>query len=188
MLFARPSLCYNSTHDRREVRALKLLCPDQIVDSIYEIDLEELKKNNIKAIIADLDNTLVPWRSSDVQEKLTAWVADVRNHDLKIAIVSNNTSARVEAMSSQLGVIALAGAVKPRRGAFRSIAAQFNLDPAEVAVVGDQLFTDILGGNRTGMYTILVTPISKHEFIGTKAMRCVERIFLSRITDKKKAH
>jgi HAD superfamily phosphatase (TIGR01668 family) len=155
------------------------------VDSIYDIDLENLKTNNIKALIADLDNTLVPWRSSEIQEKLTNWIATVRDADLKIAIVSNNTSARVEAMSSQLGVIALSGAIKPRRGAFRNIAAQFNLEPHEVAVVGDQLFTDILGGNRTGMYTILVTPISKHEFIGTKLMRMVENLFLNRLRKKR---
>jgi HAD superfamily phosphatase (TIGR01668 family) len=90
-------------------------------------------------------------------------------------------------MSTQLGVIALAGAVKPRRGAFRSIASQFNLSPSEVAVVGDQLFTDILGGNRTGMFTILVTPISSHEFIGTKIVRMIEKFFLSRIKGNNKS-
>jgi HAD superfamily phosphatase (TIGR01668 family) len=152
-----------------------------MVDSIYDIDLQALKNKGIKAIITDLDNTLIPWRSSEIQDKLTQWINTVRNADLKIAIVSNNTSTRVEAMSSQLGVIALSGAIKPRRGAFRSIAAQFNLSPQEVAVVGDQLFTDVLGGNRTGMYTILVTPISQHEFFGTKIMRLLEKMVLSRI-------
>jgi uncharacterized protein len=163
------------------VSVLKLLRPDQIVDSIYQIDLEDLKARQIKAIIADLDNTLVPWRSSEVQDKLTDWVNTVREHGLKIAIVSNNTSSRVDAMSAQLGVIALSGAIKPRRGAFRSVAARFELTPAEVAVVGDQLFTDILGGNRTGMYTILVTPMSSHEFFGTKLMRLLEKLFLGHI-------
>ncbi|MCW3490345.1 YqeG family HAD IIIA-type phosphatase [Dethiobacter alkaliphilus] len=164
--------------------ALKLLKPNQMVDSIYDIDLQQLKQQGIKAIIADLDNTLVPWRSSEVQEKLVDWINTVRDADLKIAIVSNNTSARVEAMSSQLGVIALGGAIKPRRGAFRSIAAQFNLYPKEVAVVGDQLFTDILGGNRTGMHTILVTPMSTHEFIGTKIVRQIEKVFLRNLNNK----
>ena len=152
-----------------------------MVDSIYDIDLQALKNKGIKAIITDLDNTLIPWRSSEIQDKLTQWINTVRKADLKIAIVSNNTFTRVEAMSSQLGVIALSGAIKPRRSAFRSIAAQFNLSPQEIAVVGDQLFTDVLGGNRTGMYTILVTPISQHEFFGTKLMRLVEKFFLSRI-------
>lgn len=164
--------------------ALKLLKPDQMVDTIYHIDFEFLKSKGIKAIIVDLDNTLVPWRSSEVEDKLVNWITTVRNADLKIAIVSNNTSARVQAMSSQLGVIALAGAIKPRRGAFRNIAAQFNLLPSEVAVAGDQLFTDVLGGNRTGMYTILVNPISTHEFIGTKIVRQIEKIFIRNLNNK----
>lgn len=164
---------------------MKLLRPDKIVDSIYHIDLAALKSTGFKAIIADLDNTLVPWRANEINEELLAWIDKVRQADLKIAIVSNNTSSRVEKLSSLLGVIALSKAVKPRRGAFRSIAAQFNVSPKEVAVVGDQLFTDVLGGNRTGMYTILVTPMSKHEFIGTKVMRLLEKIFLHRI---KKQH
>ncbi|MDW7651421.1 MAG: YqeG family HAD IIIA-type phosphatase [Bacillota bacterium] len=169
------------------VSSLKLLKPDKIVDSIYDIDLELLQKKGIKALIADLDNTLVPWRSSEIQDKLVNWVNDVRNTGLKIAIVSNNTFTRVEAMSTQLGIIALSGAIKPRRRAFRSIASQFNLSPNEVAVVGDQLFTDILGGNRTGMFTILVTPMSNHEFIGTKAMRLLEKLFLGRIKGNNKS-
>lgn len=163
---------------------LKLLKPDEIADSIYHVELYKLKEKGIKAIIVDLDNTLVPWRSSEVQDELVQWIETVRSAGLQIAIVSNNTSARVEGMSSQLGVIALSGAVKPRRRAFRNIAEQFKLKPHEIAVVGDQLFTDVLGGNRTGMYTILVTPMSKHEFIGTKAVRYFEKFFLNRLKKK----
>src|SRR5690606_23452763 len=106
------------------------------------------------------------------------WICKVRAAGLEIAVVSNNTPSRVEEFSSRLGVTCIAKAVKPRRGAFRRIAAEFGLRPQEVAVVGGQLFTDILGGNRSGMYTILVTPISRHEFIGTKLMRLAERLFL----------
>ena len=81
----------------------------------------------------------------------------------------------------QLGIFAISKAIKPRRGAFRRIARRFSLTPPEIAVVGDQLFTDVLGGNRAGMYTILVTPIHKHEFIGTKLVRLFERIILKRL-------
>lgn len=159
---------------------LKLLQPHQTVESIYAIDFSTLKQKGIKAIIADLDNTLVPWRSKNINPTLFTWIETVRSHDLKIAIVSNNTSSRVGSLSAQLGVTALAKAVKPRRGAFRSVAAQFNLEPHEVAVVGDQIFTDILGGNRTGMYTILVAPISSSEFIGTKLIRLIIKFVLRR--------
>jgi hypothetical protein len=157
---------------------LEKLQPNEIVDSIYEINLSNLKGKGIRAVIADLDNTLVPWRSTEIKDTLTAWVKDVKDAGLNLAIVSNNTSSRVHTLSEQLGVIAVSKAVKPRRRAFRNIASQFSLDPSEIAVVGDQLLTDVLGGNRTGMYTILVTPISKHEFIGTKLIRQIERFFL----------
>ncbi|MCR3922659.1 MAG: YqeG family HAD IIIA-type phosphatase [Firmicutes bacterium] len=159
---------------------MKLLQPTEIVDSIYDIDLHLLKQKGIKGIITDLDNTLLAWRSREISTMLEQWVKEVREAGLKIAIVSNNSSSRVEQLSAQLGVISIAKAIKPRRGAFRSIATQFNLTAQELAVVGDQLFTDILGGNRAGMYTILVTPISKHEFVGTKVMRLAENIFLHR--------
>ena len=152
-----------------------------MVESIYNIDLQKLVTQGFKAIIADLDNTLVPWRSSEIEKTLVNWVENVRTAGLKIAIVSNNTSSRVESLSAKLGVICVPKAVKPRRRAFRSIASQFNLEPHEVAVVGDQLFTDILGGNRSGMYTILVTPMSTHEFIGTKVVRFMEKFFLNHI-------
>ncbi|MBS3900822.1 MAG: YqeG family HAD IIIA-type phosphatase [Dethiobacter sp.] len=158
--------------------ALKILRPDKIVDSIYDIKLDFLKEQGIKAIIADLDNTLVPWRSSEVKDEQLQWVGKARSFGLRVAIVSNNTYSRVDDVSSKLGVIALSGAFKPRRSPFRLIASHFSLQPAEIAVVGDQLFTDILGGNRCGMYTILVKPMSKQEIIGTKFMRVVEKIFL----------
>ncbi len=160
---------------------LSKLRPDKIVDSIYDIDLEELKRLNIKAVIADLDNTLVPWGSSSVEDVLHDWVSTLKAAGLKLAILSNNSPARVDAMSKTLDVAAVSKAIKPRRGGFRSIASHFGLTLSEVAVVGDQLFTDILGGNRTGMYTILVTPLSKHEFIGTRLIRRIERFFLRRI-------
>lgn len=160
------------------------LTPDELVESIYEIDLGQLKDRGIEAIIADLDNTLVPWGSSEVDGTLRKWVDDIDRAGIKLAIISNNSSSRVEKMSSRLGVFAIAKAIKPRRSGFRSIAARFGLTPEQVAVVGDQLFTDVLGGNRTGMYTILVTPINSREFIGTRLMRRLEYIFLRRLKGK----
>ncbi len=120
----------------------------------------------------------MPWRSSEVKNEQVQWVGRARSFGLKVAIVSNNTYSRVDDVSSKLGVIALSAAFKPRRSPFRLIASHFSLLPAEIAVVGDQLFTDILGGNRCGMYTILVKPMSKQEIISTKVMRVAEKIFL----------
>jgi uncharacterized protein len=108
-------------------------------------------------------------------------VSTLKSSGLKLAILSNNSPSRVANMSTQLDIYAFSKAVKPRRCGFRHIAAHFGLPPTQVAVVGDQLFTDILGGNRAGMHTILVLPLSKTEFIGTRLVRQVEKFFLTRI-------
>lgn len=163
------------------------LRPDKIVDSIYQIDLEELKQMKIRAVIADLDNTLIPWNSDEIDATLRVWVHKVKTAGLKLAILSNSFSlARVEAVSAALDVMAVSKAIKPRRLGFRRIAARLSLDPSEVAVVGDQLFTDIFGGNRAGMYTILVAPMSRTEFIGTRIVRRLEHLFLRRVKNKAK--
>jgi HAD superfamily phosphatase (TIGR01668 family) len=156
----------------------KILRPDLIVGSIYEIDLPALREKGIGAVIADLDNTLVPWNATEVDERMVEWLLGLREAGLELAIVSNNFPARVEEVSSRLGVIAVARAVKPRRRAFLRLASRLGLAPCQVCVIGDQLFTDIIGGNRSGMYTVLVTPLDKREFIGTKFVRLLERVLL----------
>ena len=156
----------------------RLLRPDKIVGSIYDIDLLALQSQGINAVIADLDNTLVPWNMSEVDERLQGWLTTLWAAGLKLAIVSNNFPSRVEEMSARLGVIAVAQAVKPSRRAFLGVADRFGLAPDQVCVVGDQLLTDILGGNRSGMYTILVTPLDGREFIGTKMVRVLERLLM----------
>jgi uncharacterized protein len=152
-----------------------------MVDSIYDIDFPRLAASGIKGVIADLDNTLVPWGTNEINPELLAWVNTLKTSGLKLAILSNNSPSRVAYMSEQLGIYAASKAVKPRRGGFRHIAARFGLAPTQMAVIGDQLFTDILGGNRAGMHTILVLPLSKTEFIGTRLVRLIERFFLTRI-------
>lgn len=160
---------------------LQKLTPDEMVDSIYHVDLAALQEKGIKAIIVDLDNTLVPWGTCDINQDLINWVNTVKNAGFRLAILSNNSPSRVSEMAARLNIIGISKAVKPRRGGFRSVASRFGLSPGQVAVVGDQLFTDILGGNRSGMYTILVIPLSTREFIGTRLMRRLEKIFLGHI-------
>ena len=84
------------------MRTLNLLKPDEMVDSVYEIDLQHLKKMGIRGIITDLDNTLVAWHSSEITDILTQWVQNVRAAGLKIAVVSNNSSARVQELANKL--------------------------------------------------------------------------------------
>lgn len=163
---------------------LKKVTPDLVLNSIYDLDLAFLKKKGIKGIITDLDNTLVVWNVCQVEEPLEKWLFAVKEADFKLCILSNNSSGRVDDFAAKIGVPAVSKAVKPRRIGFRRALKQMGLKASETAVLGDQLFTDILGGNRAGLFTILVTPLSQKEFIGTRLVRQVERILLRKLKKK----
>lgn len=155
------------------MRLLQLLTPDQCVETISDIDLEALVQKGIEAIICDLDNTLVPWGSDDISPCTVDWLQQVRDR-FKVAVVSNALSDRVKRLSKRLGVPAIGGATKPRRQGYRRVLKALRASPEHTAVVGDQLFTDVLGGNRMGMCTILVAPLSQRDFPLTKILRAVE--------------
>lgn len=155
-----------------------LLTPNLHLNNIFEIDADHLKSLGIKGIITDMDNTLVPWSDRTVYPRLAEWFANLKGKGFKVFIVSNNSKDRGGQLARELDIPAIWYAIKPRRRAFRKALEQMRLSPEEVAVVGDQIFTDVLGGNRLGLYTIHVTPISEKEFISTKLMRMLERFIL----------
>lgn len=154
---------------------LRLLRPDEIRPAVQDVDLERLWDRGIRALIVDLDNTLAEVDSLRVSPPIAAWVRRARDRGFRLCIASNSLPRRVRAFEEQLGVPALASAVKPRRRAFRRALARINARPRETAVIGDQLFTDVLGGNRMGMYTILINPLSRVELSHTRMIRHLER-------------
>lgn len=158
-----------------------LLCPSAWAASIYAVDLDDLRRRGIRGLIFDLDNTLIPWRDPDPPPKLVTWFAGLRRRGFAVTIVSNNGGRRVELFSAALGVPALARASKPRRRGFRQAMELMGTSPAATAVIGDQLFTDVLGGNRLRAYTVLVTPVSRREFVGTMLVRRLEALVLARL-------
>ncbi|RQD77554.1 MAG: YqeG family HAD IIIA-type phosphatase, partial [Candidatus Syntrophonatronum acetioxidans] len=153
---------------------LKLLCPDVYLESIYDLDLEKLKKNGIKGIITDLDNTLISWGDNTIYPSLDQWFEKLKKEGFKICIVSNNSPDRVSTFAEKFNIPAVSGAAKPRRKPFRRALEELEIKPEEAAVLGDQVFTDVLGGNRLGLFTILVIPVSPREFIGTRVVRQME--------------
>ena len=157
---------------------LKLFCPDLYVKDIYNINLDDLIKRNICGILIDLDNTLLPWNSYEVNDRLKRWIEQCARKNIKLCIISNNKAKRIQCCSEMLLIPAVTGAMKPRKATFRKGLNFLGLDPSQAAVVGDQLFTDILGAKRMGMYAILVKPLSNNEFIWTKIMRKIERKLL----------
>jgi uncharacterized protein len=161
----------------------KNLRPDCFVDAIYRIDGDWLAARNIRGLILDIDNTLLARDAREPHERLRAWVASIQQSGVKMLILSNNWSGRVKDIARDLRLPLLAPAAKPLAPGFKRAMAHLGVAPAETAVVGDQLFTDILGGNRAGVLTILVTPVSDVDLVHTKMLRVVERLLLSRFGD-----
>ena len=164
---------------------LSKLKPKLYVHSIYHIDFEKLKQRGISGVIIDLDNTITEWDNPGLSDQVFDWFAKMKLAGLKACIVSNNGHNRVAIAVEKLGIPFLAKANKPRRGAFRRAMELMKTNPEQTAVVGDQIFTDILGGNRLNLFTILVVPITSKEFIGTRLVRIVERRVLKSLVPQK---
>lgn len=154
---------------------LGYLVPDEFHGSVVDIDLPHLWGHGIRAIIFDLDNTLVDWKTGCVSPDRWRWLKEAKGLGFKLCITSNNLSERVKTLSGLLGIPSVHGAVKPSTRAFRKALGILSSTPQDTALVGDQLFTDILGGNRMGFYTFLINPVSNTEHPLTRVVRCVER-------------
>ncbi|ACK64421.1 HAD superfamily (subfamily IIIA) phosphatase, TIGR01668 [Rippkaea orientalis PCC 8801] len=138
----------------------KLLQPDLVLgDNILGLTPEILAHYHIKGLVLDVDETLVPLKKAHVSEELRGWIESIKAQT-PIWLVSNNISEnRIGRIANSLNVPYLLGAVKPSRRKLRQAVQAMDLPMSRVAMVGDRLFTDVLAGNRLGMFTILVEPM-----------------------------
>lgn len=165
---------------------LNLFLPNKQVTRVFDIEPESLRDNNIKGIIVDVDNTLIPWNVDHATEEVVTWLEKMKAAEIKVTIFSNNNKERVTLFADPLNTPYMYNARKPLRFAFEKARKEMYLEKWEVAVVGDQLLTDILGGNRVGFYTILVDPLVTNDAAVTTFNRNVERMILNRFYRKKK--
>ena len=142
--------------------------PDMYQKSIYYINYDKLLDDGIKCLLFDLDNTCVPYEEKEPNDKLVELFEELKDMGFKLIIFSNATRKRIAPFKKKLNVDCLARAHKPSKKNFLKIIKLFNFDLSEVAIVGDQLYKDILGGNKTGIMTILVNPMSQKDMIITK--------------------
>jgi hypothetical protein len=158
----------------------EILRPKVYVDSVYNIDLKKLKKiKNIKGIIVDLDNTLVAWGKKEVSQGIIDWVKEAKSLKFKLCIVSNTNSKRVAELAKIFNIPYHSKYFKPFSVAFNNGLKILDTKKTETVVIGDQIFTDIYGGNRLKLLTILVTPIVKKDSIGTFLHRNFEKFIIS---------
>jgi uncharacterized protein len=158
---------------------LKQFLPNEHVKSILDIKAADLKSKGIKGIITDLDNTLVEWDRPNATPQLIKWFNEMKEHNILVTIVSNNNETRVKAFSDPLHIPFIFRAKKPFMPAFKKALAQMGIKKEEAVVIGDQLLTDVLGGNRSGFHTILVVPVAQTDGLATKFNRFVERRILN---------
>ncbi len=156
----------------------KFLHPTVFVDSVFDIDLEELKKKGVKAFIFDIDNTLAPYALPVPDEKTRAWLGELSEKGFSVFFASNNSEERVKLFAESVGLPYKSRALKPLGIFIKKACRSMGVSLKETALVGDQLFTDIWGGNWLKMYTILVKPISDVEGKFVKFKRRFEKRIL----------
>lgn len=154
------------------------LSPDSYLSSVHAIDLDDLSARGVRVLLLDLDNTLLPRDTNVVPDELKAWAAGLRDRGFFVCLVSNNWHERVHHVASELGFDLVDKAVKPLPFAFLAALRRAGAKRREAAVIGDQLFTDILGGNMLGMRTVLVSPLSATDLPHTLFLRRLEALVL----------
>ncbi len=152
--------------------------PTKIYDNIYAITPEELNSLGIRALILDIDNTLVTYDDPKPTESVTAWLDAMHAAGVQTAFVSNNHAPRVEAFCEGLDCYFHADAMKPSRRYLREAMAHMGTTVENTACVGDQLFTDVWAGKRLGIKAFLVPPIKDKRTPFFKAKRLLEKPFL----------
>lgn len=136
------------------------LIPQGVFRSIYHIDKGELVRQGIKLLLADLDNTLACYGQREPDRQLYHWVQDLKEHGIQVFILSNSRKPdRVSTFAGALGVPFRGRAYKPSRRGFLAALEQMGCRAEEALMVGDQIFTDILGANRMGIRAYLVEPL-----------------------------
>jgi len=154
---------------------LEQLAPHEYYNSTLDIDPAELAARGVRGLILDLDNTLAPWKHGVPTTELAEWIESVQQAGIRCHIVSNHVGRRVRLFSRSLGIKGTPNARKPAGRAFRAAMRLMGTVPRDTVVIGDQIFTDILGGRRQGCHTILVVPACSMDLGWTRLVRRIER-------------
>lgn len=162
---------------------LKRFIPDMYQESIFTINYELLKKKNIKCILFDLDNTISPAKEKVYCNK-TKKLFNKLKKDFKIILFSNNFPSRIKPFASFYDVDCACISLKPFSYKYRYILKKYGYKKNEVAAIGDQLLTDVQGGNKMKITTILVNPVSEIDETETWLNRKIEKLIFKKFEKK----
>jgi len=140
-----------------------ILYPKEHFNNVRDIKIEFLQKNKIKALILDVDNTLIDY-DKNLTEETIKWAEDLKQQGIKLYILSNsNKKEKVKTVAEKLQIEYEYFGKKPLKTGFKKVQKKIQENAENIGVVGDQIFTDVLGGNRCKMFTILVEPIAEKD-------------------------
>ena len=155
--------------------------PKAYFNNVKEITIEFLIKNSIKALILDVDNTLIDYYKN-LSEEIIQWSHELQGQGIKMYILSNtNKKEKVETVAKKLEIPYMSFARKPSKKGFLKIQKELNINPENIGIVGDQIFTDVIGGNRCKMFSILVDPVTPKDYWYTAWKRPFENIIKKKI-------
>ncbi len=152
-----------------------LFRPTWLLDAIYYLEPAQLKAQHIKAVLTDLDNTLIAWNNPDGTDQLHDWLTKMQAAHIPVMVVSNNSVARVGRVAEPLELPFVARAYKPTTIGLKRALKRLDLSATEVVMVGDQLLTDVVAANRAGIRSILVKPLIETDQWNTRANRFIEK-------------
>ena len=155
--------------------------PNEYFKRVQDISIEFLIKNNIKALILDVDNTLIDYYKN-LSEDVIKWSVEMKGQGIKLYILSNtNKKEKVEMVAKKLEISYKLFAKKPSKKGFKQVQNELNFESKNIGVVGDQIFTDVIGGNRSKMFTILVDPVTPKDYWYTAWKRPLENFIKQKL-------
>lgn len=162
---------------------MEVYVPDIYKKSIYNINYDLLYSRGIKCLLFDLDNTIVPVTVKTCTKKTKKLFEELKNKGFTVILFSNSSKLRVKNFKDELNVNYVCFAMKPFLKKYKKIMQTYKFSEAEIACIGDQILTDIKGGNKLGLTTILVNPLGTKEKLCTKLSRIYERKVLKKLRD-----
>ena len=162
-----------------------LLEPKAYFNNVREITIDFLQQNHIKALILDVDNTLIDY-DRNLTEETIKWANELKENGIKLYILSNsNKKEKIKTVAEKLGVAYSYFGKKPLKSGFKKAQKIIKEEPEKIGVVGDQIFTDVIGGNRCKMFTILVEPIAEKDILITMLKRPIENAIKKKYKQRK---
>ena len=172
-------LCYNLSilyESKGESMRLSLL-PDMIIEAVTDLTPEFLSSRDIRLLMLDFDNTIVPYTTNTATHIMDCWIKEILMSDIQVCVVSNSHKNRVKLFCGHYGLDCITHAKKPFSKGIRQCLEKYALAPEQCALAGDQIFTDTMGANGMGVRSILVRPIHNHNF-WLKARHVLEKPFI----------